>query len=244
MSKKIIKILITIVIIGTSIYFSFNMIMNSLIHSKKELEVPLLIGKSLYDSLDELSKIGFGLIKDGEEANQNVPSGIILRQNPQAGILVREGKIIKVTISQGGEIVYVPNLVGQTIRSADITLKRSTLVMGEVERKFSAVMEKDYVISQDIKAGQKVDKDSVVNIIVSEGLPPEGTILMPNFVNLNIEEAKIWASANDVNLDIKTENNEGIENNTIINQYPQPDTNISDARYVTLTISTNEINLQ
>jgi serine/threonine-protein kinase len=220
------------------------MIMNSLIHSKKEIEVPLIVGKSLYDCLDELSKIGFGLIKDGEEPNQNVPAGTILRQNPQAGILVREGKTIKVTISQGGEIVYVPNLVGETIRSADIILRRSTLVMGEVERKFSAVVEKDYVMSQDIKAGQKVDKDSVVNIIVSEGIPPEGIILMPNFVNQNIEEVKIWASENNVNLNIKTENNQDIENNTIIRQYPEPDTSISEARYVTLTISTNETNLQ
>lgn len=243
MQNKIIKIFIAIIIIGISIYFSFNMIMNSLIHSRKEIDVPNLVGKSLYDSLDELSKIGFGLIKDGEEPDQNVPAGTILRQSPQAGMLVREGKTIKVIISQGGEIVYVPNLVGQTIRSADITLRHLTLVMGQVERKFSTTVEKGYVISQDIKPGQKVDKDCVVNIVISEGIPPEGIILMPNFVNQNIEEAKSWAFKNDVNIDIKTENNQDVENNTIINQYPQPDTNITDAKYITLTVSVSETNL-
>jgi serine/threonine-protein kinase len=216
--------------------------MNSLIHSRKEINVPNLVGKSLYDSLDELFKIGSGLIKDGEESDQNVPAGTILRQSPQAGMLVREGKTIKVIISRGGEIVYMPNLVGQTIRSADITLRHLTLVMGEVERKFSTTVEKDYVISQDIEPGQKIDKDSVVNIVVSEGAP-EGTIIIPNFVNQNIEEAKIWALKNNVNMDIKTERNQNVENNTIINQYPQPDTNVTNAKYITLTVSASETNL-
>jgi serine/threonine-protein kinase len=240
LSKKILKVFIVLVIIGVSVYYSFNMVMLSLIHSRKEIETPNLIGKSLYDSLDELSKTGFGLIKDGEEPDQNIPAGMILRQNPSAGMLVREGKTIKVTISQGGETVYVPDLVGQTIRSADIALRYSTLVMGEVERKFSAAIEKDYVISQDIKAGQKVDKDSVVNIVVSEGVPPEGIILLPNFVNRNVEEAKIWTSENNVTLDIKTEVNQDIENNTIVNQYPQSDTDITDTKHVTLTVSTGK----
>jgi serine/threonine-protein kinase len=244
LSKKNFKVFIALVIIGVSIYSSFNMVMNSLIHSRKEIEIPNLVGKSLYDALDELSNTGFGLIKNDEEPDQNIPAGTILRQNPPAGMLVREGKTIKVTISQGGETVYVPNLIGQTIRSADIALRHSTLVMGEVERRFSTTIEKDYVIAQDIKAGQKVDKDSVVNIVVSEGVPPEGIILLPNFVNQNIEEAKIWALENNVTLDIKTEINQDIENNTIVNQYPQNDTDITNTKYVTLTVSTNETNLQ
>jgi serine/threonine-protein kinase len=235
--SKLFKLFIALAIIGSATYFAFNIIMSSLVHSKKEVVTPSVIGKSLYNALEELSKEGFGIIKEGEESNQSVPAGTILRQNPSAGMTVREGKVIKVTLSQGGEVIYVPDLIGQTIRSADIALRYSTLVMGEVSRKFSVVAEKDVVISQDIAAESKVDKDSVVNIVVSDGIPPEGIILMPNFINKNIEEAKMWAMLNKINIIIKNEETENVETDTIVNQSPEADTDITNLQDIHLTVA-------
>jgi serine/threonine-protein kinase len=242
--SKCLKLFIAIVVIGTALYFAFNMVMSALVHSKIEVVTPNIVGKSLYNALEELSKEGFGMIKDGEEPNQNVPAGTILRQNPPAGMIVREGKIIKVTISQGGEVIYVPNLVGQTLRSADIALKYSTLVLGEVSRKFSVNINKDIVISQDILAGSRVDKDSVVNVIVSDGFPPDGIILMPDFINKTIEEAKEWALERDIILNIKIEESLDFENNKIIKQYPQADADITSEKNIDLTIAINNTNVE
>jgi serine/threonine-protein kinase len=145
------------------------MMMSTLVHSKKDTVLPNVVGKNLNDALEELSREGLGLKKDGEEFNQNIPAGVILSQNPPAGMIIKEGKLIKVIISQGGEIVYVPDLVGKTIRSADVALKCSTLVMGEISREFSSTINKDIVISQDVTAGSKVDKNFVVNVVASNG---------------------------------------------------------------------------
>jgi serine/threonine-protein kinase len=234
---KYLKLFIVIFVISISIYFAFNMIMSALVHSKIEVMTPNIVGKSIYNALEELSKEGFGMIKDGEEFNQYIPVGTILRQNPPAGMIVREGKVIKVVISQGGEIVYVPNLVGQTLRSADIALRYSTLVLGEVSRKFSVNVNKDIVISQDVLTGSKVDKDSVVNIVVSDGLPPTGIILMPNLINKTIEEAKEWAFERNIILNIKFEESVNFENNKIIKQYPQADSDITNEKNVGLTVA-------
>ncbi|MCA6069906.1 MAG: PASTA domain-containing protein [Endomicrobium sp.] len=239
LSHKLSKVFIALAIIGTAIYFAFNMIMSSLVHSNKEIVTPNVVGKSLYNALEELSKEGFGIKKDGEEPNQNVPTGTILRQNPLAGMTVRGGKIIRVTLSQGGEIIYVPDLIGQTIRSADIALRYATLVMGEVSRKFSIFAEKGIVISQDTVAGSKVDKDSVVNIVVSDGMPPEGIILMPNFINKNIERAKTWAEEHGINVNVKSEESSNIETNTITEQYPAADTDVTDEKNITVTVAVN-----
>ncbi|MDR0956645.1 MAG: PASTA domain-containing protein [Endomicrobium sp.] len=237
MFGKYLKLFIVIFVISISIYFAFNMIMSALVHSKIEVMTPNIVGKSIYNALEELSKEGFGMIKDGEEFNQYIPVGTILRQNPPAGMIVREGKVIKVVISQGGEIVYVPNLVGQTLRSADIALRYSTLVLGEVSRKFSVNVNKDIVISQDVLTGSKVDKDSVVNIVVSDGLPPTGIILMPNLINKTIEEAKEWAFERNIILNIKFEESVNFENNKIIKQYPQADSDITNEKNVGLTVA-------
>jgi serine/threonine-protein kinase len=237
LAKKFLKVFIVLAVIGFAFYFAFNMIMISLVHSKKEISTPNIVGKTLYNAIEEVSKYGFGLKMDGEEANQNVPAGTILRQNPPAGMYVREGKVIKVTISRGGEIIYVPNLVGQSIRSADISLRTATLVMGEVTKRYSVVADKDIIVAQDIGAGTKVDKDSVVNIIVSDGQPPEGTILMPNFINKNFQEATEWSLQTDILLNITKEESAEFDSGIVIRQYPEPDKDITDLKSVNVTVA-------
>jgi serine/threonine-protein kinase len=225
-------------------YFAFNMVMTALIHNKKEVVVPNIVGKSLYDAIEELSKGGFGFKKDDEEFNQGVPAGTILRQNPSAGMSVREGKLVRVTISQGGEIIHVPNLIGQTLRSADIALRYSSLVMGEVSKKYSIVAEKGIVLSQDIAAESAVDKDSVVNIVVSDGLPPEGIVLMPDFVNKSLEEAKIWAIQRHITINVINEEVSGTEIDIVIRQFPEADTDITNTKIINLYIAANTVNLE
>jgi serine/threonine-protein kinase len=237
LAKKFLKVFIVLVVIGFSFYFAFNMIMISLVHSKKEIFTPNIVGKSLYNAIEELSKYGFSLKMDGEEANQIVPAGTILRQKPLAGMHVREGKVIKVTISRGGEIIYVPNLVGQSIRSADISLRTATLVMGEVTKRYSVVANKDTIVAQDIAAGTKVDKDSVVNLTVSDGQPPEGTILMPDFINKNIQEAIEWSLQTDIILNITKEESSEFNSGVIIRQYPDTDRDITCLRSVNVTVA-------
>ncbi|MDR1662835.1 MAG: PASTA domain-containing protein [Endomicrobium sp.] len=211
--------------------------MISLVHSKKEISIPNVVGKNLYNAIEEASKYGFGLKMDGEEANQIVPAGTILRQNPPAGMYVREGKVIRVTISCGGEAVCVPNLVGQSIRSADISLRMSTLVMGEVTKRYSVVYDRDTVVAQDIAAETKVDRDSVVNLIVSDGQPPEGMILMPNFINKNFQEAVEWSLQMNIVLNITKRESDKFDSGIIIRQYPEPDIDITNLRNVNITVA-------
>ena len=116
-------VFLALIALAAAAYYSFNAVMNSVIHSNKEIVLPDLAGKSLTEAVEEVSSLGLGLRKEGEEFNNNVPPGMVLRQAPPAGMNVREGKIIRVTISQGGEMIYVPDLKGQTVRAADITLK-------------------------------------------------------------------------------------------------------------------------
>jgi serine/threonine-protein kinase len=232
--ERFFKLFIILIIIGIAFYFAFNIIMSALVHSKKEIMLPNVVGKSIYDATEELSNVGFGLKKDDEEFNENVPAGIILRQNPSAGMNAREGKLVRVTISQGGEMIYVPNLVGQSIRSADISLKYSALVMGEVLKKYSLKAGKGMVLSQDIAAGSSVDKDSVVNIVVSDGPPPEEIVLMPDFVNKNLEEAEIWATRCGITLNAMGEKKSGIRTNVVLRQFPEADTDVTDLESISL----------
>ncbi|MDR2676545.1 MAG: PASTA domain-containing protein [Endomicrobium sp.] len=147
--------------------------MGVLIHDKKEITVPSVVGKNFYSAIKELSGSEFDIKKDGEEFDQNVPAGMILKQNPIAGINVRGRKLLKVITSLGKEYVNVPEIIGKNLRSADIILKHSSLIIGEIFREYSTTTCKDVVISQDIAPTTMVDKYSIVNLIVSDGPPPE-----------------------------------------------------------------------
>jgi serine/threonine-protein kinase len=234
---KSLKVFIVLVVISFAFYFAFNMIMISLVHSKKEISTPNVVGKNLYNAIEDVSKYDFGLKIDGEEVSQIVPAGTILRQSPPAGMYIREGKVIKVTVSCGGKIIYVPNLIGQSIRSADISLRAATLVMGEVTKRYSEVADKDTVIVQDIDPGTKVDKDSVINLIVSDGQPPEGMIIMPDFINKNLQEAVKWSLQVGIVLNITKEKSAEFDSDIIIRQYPEADRNITDLQSVNVVVA-------
>ncbi|MDD4165579.1 MAG: PASTA domain-containing protein, partial [Endomicrobiaceae bacterium] len=180
--KKVFLIIFEIMLIGAllsvTVYYSINKIMSSFVSEKGEVIVPDLQGKNLTDSLEALSQSTLALLKEGSEFNQDVPAGIVIRQSPQPGMNVKEGKTVRVTVSQGGEIVYVPNLVGETIRSATISLRSVGLILGEVLKKPSVNYEESVVLEQDPVSGSTVGKEETVNIVVSSGKPSDGSFLM------------------------------------------------------------------
>jgi len=210
--------------------------MSAIIHSKKEVVLPDVKGKNIYEALEELSNTGFGLRKEGEEFNNNVAPGVILRQSPPAGMNVREGKVIKVTISRGGETIYIPNLIGQTVRAADITIKSYGLMIGEVSQKYSVIKEKGIVISQDPAAKSAADKDTVINLVVSSGQPPKGIIYTLDWKGKSLEDVKVWASENGVSIEVIRDNSE-LPPGTVLKQKPEADTDITNSKKILLNIS-------
>jgi serine/threonine-protein kinase len=235
--KTIIKLFILFSVFAGACYYSFNMIMTAFIHSEEEIVLPDVKGKSVVEAFNELSSMGLSIRKESEEFNQTLAPGIVLRQSPPAGMNVRKGKTVKVTISQGGEMIYVPDLVGQTVRAADIMLKSSLLMIGEISRKYSVITEKDVVISQDPPSSSSVEKDAAINLVVSDGVPPEGVVLMPDWINKPAALAKEWAQAQYLEIDIKTQQSSAVLPDTVLKQSPAPDEDLSKTDKIILYVS-------
>lgn len=229
--KKVFLIIFEIMLIGAllsvTVYYSINKIMSSFVSEKGEVIVPDLQGKNLTDSLEALSQSKLALLKEGSEFNQDVPAGIVIRQSPQPGMNVKEGKTVRVTVSQGGEIVYVPNLVGETIRSATISLRSVGLILGEVLKKPSVNYEESVVLEQDPVSGSTVGKEETVNIVVSSGKPSDGSFLMVNWVGKPAEEAKKWAVDNGFQVDVMPAKTNLANPGYVFEQLPKSDSKLS-----------------
>jgi serine/threonine-protein kinase len=230
------KNLIYTAVILVAAYFIFNWMMTGIIHSRREVMVPDLTGKSLSDAVTLLSPLNLGIKKESEEFDRTYPAGTVVRQNPGPGLTVREGKIIRVTISQGGETIFVPDLTKQPARTAEINIRSTGLNLGEEASKFSLTVEKGNVISHDPAAGSIADKESMVNLVISAGPPPDNVMLMPVFIGKTADEAKKWAADKGVNLAVSEEAAAGASQGTVVRQDPAADSDISVSKAASIVI--------
>ncbi len=221
-------------------YFLFSWTMETVIHSRKEVLVPDIAGKSSVSALQALSENNLAMKIEGYEFNETVPIGTVLRQVPEAGSTVREGKIVRVVFSQGGESVFTPNLIGLPLRNAELLLRQRQLVLGEVSESYSLKAEKGTVLSQDPKPELSVSKNTMVQVVVSAGQPPAGIVMMPDFRQKKSDEAQQWASQNNLSLAITEDPSSLFPGGTVIDQAPAPDTVVSPDAKISLTVSSRK----
>lgn len=199
------------------LFFSLNWAIQTTVHFQQDVIVPDLTGKSLLEALDTLSKLNLGLKQEGAEFNEMVPVGTVLRQQPAPGMSVREGKVIRAVLSQGGESIFTPDLKGQSLRSAEIALRLNNLSLGEVRAKPSLKFEKDVVISQEPAAKTILQKNTLVHLVVSDGPPEEGILLMPDFVGKTFADVEAWA--NDLGIKVERSEEDSLqETGTVLRQ--------------------------
>ena len=85
----------------------------------REVQVPVLVGKTVNDASQSLGALGLTLkIEPVRRADPKVPLNRIMQQDPAAGVAARAQRSIRVWISAGPRTTTVPALVGQTERTA------------------------------------------------------------------------------------------------------------------------------
>ncbi|MFH1283425.1 MAG: PASTA domain-containing protein [bacterium] len=234
-----IEIGITLFFVILLSYFMFNWLMNKVIHSKQEVFVPDVQGESLAKALDMLSEQDLALKKVGEEFNSSLPAKSVIRQNPLPGVSIRKDRAVKVVLSIGGEVEQVPDLIGKSLREAEIELRQIYLTLGEISYKYSLIFKKDEIVSHDPPPGSITDKGYLVNIVISRGMPPDSLVLMPDFSTKKISEAKIWAEQKSIKIDSIIEDYDSVANkDVIIEQEPKPDTVITEKGKINFVVGT------
>lgn len=222
------------------IIISADWVMGALVHTRKEVVVPDLGKKSVTQALDLLAQQNLALKQVGVEPAREVPPGSVLRQIPSAGSSVREGRVIRVWISQGDEMAFIPNIVGKSLREAQLAIRHAGLRVDKVENAYSFTFEKGLIISQTPKADNLVRKGEGVSFILSNGAPPASVVLVPNFKGKKLAQATLWASAQNINLIIKEDPYSVFPNGSISEQRPAADKQIAPGSNVEVVVSRRE----
>jgi serine/threonine-protein kinase len=153
----------------------------SIILSKgqRTVNVPEILHKEIEEARVELQNKNLELGEREYEYN-DLPVGIIIRQNPKAGTEIKEHSSVDIVISQGKEIrtFIMPTMKGKNIKDAKDTAEDLGLIVKNVGYEFNDEYGKDEVISQSIPPGSEIKENSVLNLVVSKGSekieqPPE-----------------------------------------------------------------------
>lgn len=244
-AKSILKVFLILGLIalflGAIAFVSFDWALSALVHSRKEVPVPDITNKQVSAALDLLEGPKLALRKIGSEFDASLPAGTIIRQLPAAGTTVREGKVVRVWVSQGSENIAVPELVSLPLRNAELLLRQNYLTVGTKETAYSLTAEKGTIISQEPAAGELLNKGQAVNLVVSSGLPPSTLKLVPDFRHKKLADVNLWASAENMQIKMLEDKDSPFPNGTIINQNPQPDSEVAPQSTITVTVSTRPV---
>lgn len=153
-----------------------------------EIVVPDVVGKNITEAKSELSKAGLVMNIIAHQNDDTIEKDCIISQDPAKDRKVKKGREIKVVVSQGSEMVRVPDLQGITVSDANIRLQNLGLQSGTVSEQYDDKFSQGLIISQDPASGQKVKPGSKVNMLVSKGVEPE-KVKIPNLVGSSLENA-------------------------------------------------------
>ncbi len=148
--------------------------------TSEKVKVPSLTGKTIAEAKEILDdKLYIKIV--GETFSDKVKKGAIVVQTPEAGIDAKENSVIEVVISKGkaSEVkIIMPDVVYSSRVKAKETLEKLGLKV-IVKEMYNDSVPAGVVMSQSVPKGEKITADTVVTIVVSNGVMPEITTIKP-----------------------------------------------------------------
>ncbi len=202
-SRPWVILLFAFVAIAIAFAFSFDKIMTSLLHAQPEVVVPKIEGRSLGEALAMVTPLDLSLQQEATDFDDSLPAGTIVRQQPPSGMKVRAGRAIRVVVSKGGQVVFLPDVIGKPLAEAQSVLAADGLQMGGVSELYSPDVAKNSVLTQSPSSGTVVTRGAFVDVEISKGPAPVGLPTVPDFAGKLVSYAQEWATGINAKIRIK-----------------------------------------
>ncbi len=172
-----------------------------------------------------------------ERHDAQVPSGLILQQDPPAGASVRRGRKIRVVLSLGGEVLRVPDLVGKADRQVAVELHRDGLVAGDEAVVPSREAPVGTVLAQVPPPESLAVAGMRIHRLVSSG-PARALWVMPDLTGRPIAKVEAWISACGFRKGtVRKVEASGGPSGTVVGQLPAEGYPVSSRDAVDLTVA-------
>ncbi|HEV7426359.1 MAG TPA: PASTA domain-containing protein [Thermoanaerobaculia bacterium] len=218
---------------GVSTYVCFNFFIRG-----RSVSTPNLIGRSVTDAKAVCSDLGVSLVVDSKTRNSDkITTGNVVWQNrtPGATNLVKRGTDIHVELSAGPLVLQVPDLDGQSARTALLRLSQLNLKLDSVAHVDSAMQQG--IMSEEPPKGTVVAAQSKVSLLVGEQAPPPPYV-MPDLIDRALDTVRPALESRGLNVsNVKFESYPGIADGIIIRQFPLRGAPVSGRDPITVVVS-------
>ena len=146
-------------------------------------------GKTLEEAIAMIEAEDFRAIVSDTMYTNKVAEGIVVDQYPKPNMKVKTGRTVRLKISTSEKLVSIPNLIGQSLRSAELILQQASLLIDTVYFEYNPEFPKGTIAWQYPKANNTMKKGFGIQVTVSKGLPPD-FYQVPNVIGLSLNQAK------------------------------------------------------
>ena len=179
--------------------------------------VPSLAGLTVKEAKNTLEDLGINLDISKEEFSEDIPDGKIINSDPAGGGRVSPNGTVGVIISKGQERYSVPTVQGLKLEVAKQLLEENKLVLGEVKEEFSSEIPKGFILRSDPTTGEKIKRNSLVNLFVSMGIEQ---IELGNYKGKSGEQALNELTESGFDVETKYVFSEDLPVGAVISQTP------------------------
>ena len=114
--------------------------------------------------------------------------GTVVDQYPVPNTRVKEGRTVRLKISRPEKMVSIPDLIGRSLRSAELALDQVGLEVDTVYKEYNSDVPSGNVTWQYPKGGDMLNKGMGLHLTISLGVPPN-FFQVPNLFGLSKKKA-------------------------------------------------------
>ena len=196
-----------------------------------------VIGKELSYGEKILELENFKSLVSDTLFSSSYEPGTIIDQYPEPNRRVKEGRTIRLKISQPEKMVSIPDLIGRSLRSAELALLQTGLSIDTVYKEYNSDVPQGNVTWQYPKGGDQLNKGMGLHLTISLGVPPN-FFQVPNLFGLSKKKAIMdLEKAGFVIGKIFYRQNEDLIPYTVLDQSISAETVLEKSTSINLTVS-------
>jgi eukaryotic-like serine/threonine-protein kinase len=191
---SILVALLLIIVVG----LVFTMSLNFITKHGVARTVPSVVGQPLDQVIESLEDKGFEVVVQDSVFYDSLQPTIVIKQIPEPDAVVKVNRTIYVTYNRVvPPDVDMPNLVGYSLRNAEMILKNQGLQLGDTTLRpdfaKNSILEQLYN-GETIRPGTKIRYGSRISLVIGSGVSTQ-EMSVPMLVGLTYKEAKILLNA-------------------------------------------------
>ncbi|MCW2713274.1 MAG: protein kinase, partial [Frankiales bacterium] len=161
--RPLLAVLALLLVVGAAIGGS------ALLDASRTTRTPILVALSESDAVAAVRAAELEPVVAPAEFDEQMASGLVLRQDPPAREELRKGSTVTLVLSKGPDRRAVPDLVGMTREQATAALSGLGLPVGTVTEQFSP-REAGTVLAADPVPGSQLPPQTPVALVLSKGV--------------------------------------------------------------------------